>query len=163
MWIQNSLGVILERNGITLSKLFEKYWWDGTGETESTCKSQVWGGAQWDSLWECLRAKMFLVRVDGLEEEPCSLNRKSIRDYTLCQREFEYFGLQSRLMQMRKMAIWNLRVSSNSVNEGLLTVFTVLLAEGERANDEEYIIWKAAEMEKHKSKGYFIMAVNLCF
>lgn len=38
------------------------------------------------------------------------------------------------------MAKWNLRVSSNSVNEGLLTVFTVLLAvEGERATDEEYI------------------------
>lgn len=39
----------------------------------------------------------------------------------------------------------------------------MLLAEGERANDEEYITGEAAEMEKHKSKGYFIMAVNLGF
>lgn len=46
----------------------------------------------------------------------------------------------------------------------MLTVFTVLLAVGgERANDEEYITGEAAEMEKHKSKGYFITAVNLCF
>lgn len=49
---------------------------------------------------------------------------------------------------MRKMAKWNLRVSSNSVNEGLLTVFTVLLAvEGERANDEEYITGEAAQIK----------------
>jgi len=37
---------------------------------------------------------MFLVRVDGLVEKTCSPNRKSIWDYTLCQREFDYFGLQ---------------------------------------------------------------------
>lgn len=149
--MRNSLDVIMESNGI---KLLHR-------RTESTCISRVSGSVQWDSL----------LRISQGQNVPG--RSRWISGKNMFSEQEEYLGLHTL-----PKGVWLFRTSKADwhkwerwLNE-TYALARIRLMKDCWQSSQCFWLWREKEqlmrntlleMEKHKLKGYFIMAVNLCF